>query len=158
MGVGANQSQYVTVCDDYFHTNDDGAHTILEPSNQMGYTGSSGGPGSKWGSDPAMPDPTCPKYYGSQCYHQPGSTYEALVKGYTETLTPDDGYTFYGETDYIPSSITLKNGNTVKVTFGVTNSDDKSANQKVAQLLIKGIEFALNEANNNLPASGKLTE
>ncbi len=73
-GVGSSQSQYVTVCDDYFHSNNEGLHTIWNPT--PGQTGYSGGPGSTWGSDPAMPDPTCPEYYGSQCYHQPGAVYK----------------------------------------------------------------------------------
>ena len=74
---------------------------------------------------------------------------------YIETPTPDDGFDFNGFKEKIPNELVLDNGDSVNVTFGVTNSDNQSADQEVATLLIDGIKFALNQANNNLQDSEK---
>ena len=76
---------------------------------------------------------------------------------YIETSTPDDNFNYQGLTNYIPNPIILNNGDKVSVKFGITNSDGKSANQKVSIDLIEGLKFALENANNNLNSSNKIT-
>ncbi len=77
---------------------------------------------------------------------------------YIETPTSDDGFDFNGFKEKIPNQLLLDNGDTVNVTFGVTKSDKQNADQEVATLLIDGIKFALNQANNNLQDSEKITD
>lgn len=78
---------------------------------------------------------------------------------YIETPTPDDvNNNFQGPVDRIPEVLTLDNGDEINITFGVTNSDETSADQEVAELLIDGIKFALQKANENLPVSHKITD
>ena len=71
--------------------------------------------------------------------------------------TPDDNYIYQGMKQYIPNPITLSNGDTVNVTFVTYTSDNKSSNQKVAVELVNAMRFALEQANNNLPYSDKIT-
>jgi len=90
---------------------------------------------------------------------------EALKRGsqvnfeelYIEELTPDDNYIYDGPKELIPNPLVLDNGDLINITFGVTNSDNQSADQEVATLLIEGLKFALNSANNNLPTEEKIT-
>jgi len=75
---------------------------------------------------------------------------------YVGVSTPDDDYVYSGEKEFIPSSFILENGDNIDVTFGTT-IDGQNANKKVAVELINGLKFALNEANNNLSPSEKIT-
>lgn len=79
-------------------------------------------------------------------------------EAYISMPTPDDNYNYTGQKEYIPSTLTLDNGDEVNVEFGVTNSDNENANQEVATHLIDGMKYALNEANNNLSSIEKITE
>ena len=89
---------------------------------------------------------------------------EALKRGskvnfeelYIEELTPDDNYIYDGPKELIPNPLILDNGDIVNITFGVTK-DGLNANQEVATLLIEGLKFELNSANNNLPTEEKIT-
>ncbi|MEB2787397.1 hypothetical protein, partial [Algoriphagus persicinus] len=73
------------------------------------------------------------------------------------SLTPDDGYYYSGAKKLIPSVLSLDNGDEIIVDFGVTDSDNKSANQEVAELLIEGLQAAIKNANANLSALEKIT-
>lgn len=63
----------------------------------------------------------------------------------------NDNFTPTGPKSYIPSKITLNNGNTVTVVFGTTNTDHINANQLVDSRLVSALTQALNiVASNNL--------
>lgn len=89
----------------------------------------------------------------------------ALVNGeyvnfgevYIETNTPDDNYIYSGITQLISNPIILSNGNQISITFGVTGSDNQNSNKLVSVDLVDGIKFALEQANNNLSLSNKIT-
>lgn len=76
---------------------------------------------------------------------------------FIETATPDDNYVYQGSKEYIPNPLVLSNGDQVAIEFGTTKSDQENANKKVATLLIEGISYAIEEANNNLSSSEKIT-
>lgn len=69
----------------------------------------------------------------------------------------DDNYIFQGVKNLIPNPLVLSNGDTVNVTFVTYTSDNKSSNQKVAVELVNSIKFALEQANNSLSTSDKIT-
>jgi len=54
---------------------------------------------------------------------------------------------YTGPTTKIPTTIKLDNGQEVNVTFGITKSDQKSANNPVKPSLVNAIKFALNDAS-----------
>jgi len=85
-----------------------------------------------------------------------GSVY--FDSAYIPIATPDDNYSYQGPKELIPTTINLANGDVVNIEFGVTSSDGISANQKIATHLIEGLKFALNEANNNLNDTDKITD
>jgi hypothetical protein len=73
------------------------------------------------------------------------------------SLTPDDGYFYSGAKKLIPSILSLDNGDEIIVDFGVTESDNKSANKEVGELLIEGLQAAIKKANANLSSQEKIT-
>jgi len=73
------------------------------------------------------------------------------------SLTPDDGYFYSGAKKLIPSILSLVNCDEIIVDFGVTESDNKSANQEVTELLIEGLQEAIKKANSNLSSQEKIT-
>ncbi|MFC3416081.1 hypothetical protein [Algoriphagus hitonicola] len=73
------------------------------------------------------------------------------------TNTPDDGFNFQGEKVKIPTTLILQNGDQIKIEFGITQSDRKSANQEVAKLLLEGIKHAIEKANLKLSGNEKIT-
>ncbi|TYA52258.1 hypothetical protein [Formosa maritima] len=91
---------------------------------------------------------------------------EALLDGgevdfeelYIQTDTPDDNYVYLGQKVNIPNQIILNDNSIVNVTFNSNTSDGVSSNQEVSIYLLESIEFALNEANNNLDSSDKINE
>ncbi len=76
---------------------------------------------------------------------------------YIKTKVSDDNYVYSGLKQAIPSVLTLSNGSRISVNFGTTRSDNKSANQHVSPVLIDALKFALENANNNLSSSNKIT-
>jgi hypothetical protein len=86
----------------------------------------------------------------------PGNGSIPLGDLFFTTLTPDDDYTYSGEKRLIPELLSLGNGENVIVEFGITESDRKSANQEVAELLIEGLKSALKKANSNLGSHEKI--
>ena len=80
-----------------------------------------------------------------------------LIGMYIETHTPDDNYDYQGSKSKIPNQFVLSDGSRLDVTFETFTSDGISSNQPVAQHLIDGIKYALEEANKNLSSSEKIT-
>ncbi|MHA7130450.1 hypothetical protein [Algoriphagus namhaensis] len=57
---------------------------------------------------------------------------------FNPTFTPDDGYNFQGEKVRIPRTLTLSNGDQIQIEFGITQSDNKNADQNEAKLHLDG--------------------
>jgi hypothetical protein len=76
---------------------------------------------------------------------------------YIETDTPDSEYTYQGTKQNIPDNLSLPNGNIIEVTFITFTKDNLSSNKPVAIELIDCLKFALEQANNNLSNSEKIT-
>ncbi|PCI11700.1 MAG: hypothetical protein COB73_01595 [Flavobacteriaceae bacterium] len=77
---------------------------------------------------------------------------------YIETKTPDDVFVLQTPTQLISNPLLLSNGDLISIQFGVTISDNISANQLVSTDLIDGLKFALEQANSNLPVVDKITD
>lgn len=61
----------------------------------------------------------------------------------------DNNTDWSGAVDYIPELITLPNGKTIKVTFGIAKSDAKSANNQISVKLLDALKSLLNEVSSN---------
>lgn len=57
----------------------------------------------------------------------------------------------------IPNPLILKDGSSISINFGTTESDNKNANQFVSSILIDALKFSLLEANKNLASGDKIT-
>lgn len=83
---------------------------------------------------------------------------------YLNSMTDNLGYDIYsgeneldfdnnsdwtGAMDYILESIILPNGKFIKITFGITKSDNKSANNQISVKLLDALKSLLNEVSNN---------
>ena len=77
-------------------------------------------------------------------------------EAYIPIDSPDDNYVEIDEKSLIPNPLILDNGDQINIEFGITN-DGVNANQEVRNHTIEGLKFALNEANNNLSSSDKIT-
>lgn len=76
---------------------------------------------------------------------------------YIEVDTPDDDYVFIGQKQRIPNPLILDSGSEIEVTFITYTNDDLSSDQEVAELLIDGLKFALEDANTHLSDSEKIS-
>ncbi len=79
-----------------------------------------------------------------------------FVEMYIEADTPDDDYNYQGPKQKIPNPFVLSNGDEIEVTFITYTNDRKSSDQEVAELLVDGLKYALEEANTNLSDSDKI--
>lgn len=57
---------------------------------------------------------------------------------------------------FLPIPIVLSSLDTVQIKFGITNSDQQHANQRVSPVLIEGIKHAIELANSNLLDTDKI--
>lgn len=94
----------------------------------------------------------------------------AFVEGMMDSMMHNDGYSgdselgdsdedndaYEGPMRRIPSTIILEDGSEVSVTFGNTK-DGVNSDREVADDVVNAIIHALNEANEDLPASEKIT-
>jgi hypothetical protein len=119
---------------------------VLECEEEQNYDGSPDGEGND------SPTWSQTNWHG----FWPGIESEPTGDLFFTTLTPDDDYTYSGEKRLIPELLSLGNGENVVVEFGITESDRKSANQEVAELLIEGLKSALKKANSNLGSHEKI--
>ncbi|WP_299673059.1 hypothetical protein [uncultured Tenacibaculum sp.] len=76
---------------------------------------------------------------------------------YIKTKVSDDNYFYDGPKESIPDTLILSDGSSININFGTTRSDNKNADQEVSPVLVEGMKFALEKANNNLSSSEKIT-